>query len=67
MIDNFATPGRCCAVMKKAAGADHVPNLARDAMHVNGKADPAITNERQSEFFFAHGHDVALGRLARKG
>jgi hypothetical protein len=53
--------------MKKAAGADHVPNFPRDPMHVNGKADPAITYERQSEFFFAHGHDVALGRLARKG
>ena len=53
--------------MKKAAGADHVPTLARDAMHVNGKADPAITNERQSEFFFAHNDDVALGCVARKG
>ena len=52
--------------MKSAARADHVPNFARDAMHVNGKADPAITNERQPEFFFAHRHDVALGRVARK-
>ena len=66
MIDNFATPGRCCAVMKKAAGADHVPNLARDAMHVNGKADPAITNERQSEFFFAHIKGVAFRLTTRK-
>ena len=52
--------------MKKAAGADHVPNFARDAMHVNGKADPAITNERQPEFFFAHVNDVALRRVPRK-
>jgi hypothetical protein len=35
-------------------------------MHVNGKAHPAITNERQPEFFFAHVHDVALGCALRK-
>jgi hypothetical protein len=52
--------------MKRTARADHVPNLARDAMHVDGKADPAITNERQPEFFFAHINDVALRRVTRK-
>jgi hypothetical protein len=52
--------------MKSAARADHVPNLACDAMHVNGKANPAITNERQPEFFFAHIKYVALRCVSRK-
>ena len=66
MIDNLAAAGGRGVIMKCAARADHMPNFARDAVHVNGKADPAITNERQSEFFFAHRHDVALGRVTRK-
>jgi hypothetical protein len=66
MIDNLAAAGEGRAVMKCAARADHVPNLACDAMHVYGKADPTITNERQPEFFFAHIHDVASHCVTRK-
>ena len=66
MIDNLAAAGGRRTVMKRAARADHVPNLACDAMHVNGKANPAITNERQPEFFFAHIKYVALRCVSRK-
>ena len=53
-------------VVEGAAGAQDVPDLARDAMHVNGEADPAIANERQPEFFFAHDQGLALRHRTRK-
>ena len=45
-------------------GADEVPYLARDAVHVHSKADAAIADKGQPKFFFAHNADVA-GRVMR--
>ena len=66
MIDSLAAArcGHC--IMERAAGADHMPNLARDAMHVDGKAYPAITNERQPKFFFTHADGVTPAKGGRK-
>ncbi len=66
MIDGLAALGGGRCVMECAAGADHMPNLARDAMHVDGKAYPAITNERQPKFFFTHADGVTPPKGVRK-
>ena len=52
--------------MEGAACPNHMPDFARDAVHIDGKADPAIANERQSEFFFAHIKGVAFRLTTRK-
>ena len=40
--------------MKGLAGPRQFPNFFGNPVHINGKADAAIANERQSEFFFPH-------------
>lgn len=52
--------------MKRAAGAEEMPYLARNPVHVNRKTDPAVADKRQPEFLFPHIGDVAGVSGARK-
>ena len=44
-----------------AAGADKVPDLLGDAVHVDGKADPAITDKGEPEFLLPHAPQSGTG------
>ena len=46
-------------VVISPAGARQLPQFLGDAMHVNGKADAAITHKRNAEFLLAHAQVVA--------
>jgi hypothetical protein len=65
-VDVLASACRFGCVMKGAAGANEVPDLARNAVHIDSQTDPAIADERQPEFFFPHDVGVAGRRAARK-
>ena len=42
------------ACMEIAARARQLPQLARDAVHVDCQADPAVANQRYPQFFLPH-------------
>ena len=35
-------------------GAVQLPNLLGDAVHIDGKADPAVADQREAKFLVAH-------------
>ena len=53
-IDSLRAGAAILAGQKVAARAGELPQLLGDAMHIDRKADPAVANECNSQFFLAH-------------
>jgi len=58
LVDGFGAR-RVPPVLMGAAGARQLPDLLGDPMHVDGKADPAVTDQGKPQFLFPHGRRLA--------
>ena len=53
-IDRLRAAAAILAGQKVAARPGELPQFFGDAMHIDRKADPAVANECNSQFFLAH-------------
>ena len=54
VVDMFAIATVRCAGMKSTAGARELPQLLGDAMHIYGKADPAVAHKSDAKLLLTH-------------
>jgi hypothetical protein len=54
VVDFLSPVPGLLAGMKGLACPCEVPDFLRDSMHVDGKADTAIADQSEPQFFFAH-------------
>jgi hypothetical protein len=64
-IDRLAATRRRVAGMKGAAGADQMPHLLGDAVHIDREADPAVADQREPQFLLAHQAGASVAQIGR--
>ena len=62
-VDPVHSAARRYAGMVVAAGAGEVPQLPRDAVHIDRQADPAVADECDPQFLLPHRHPCAHHRM----